>query len=155
MLKKIWLNYKPEVIFIPLILALDRASKVLALKLLAPTGDVEVFSFFHLTYVQNTGAAFGSFGGANTALAAAAFIVLALLIKWRADIIKTGALARFGVLFIIAGAIGNLYDRIALGFVVDYFNFLIWPVFNVADSFITVGAGLLIISFIKEQKGGK
>jgi len=159
-LKNIFALYTPEIILIPLIFALDRISKIFAISHLRPQGSVEILPFFHLTYVENTGAAFGSFKGGNYFLAAAAVIILALLFKWRKDIIKLGASARYAFIFIVAGAIGNLYDRMVLGFVVDYFDFIIWPVFNVADSFISVGAvimGALLIkdSFTARRKEGR
>jgi signal peptidase II len=154
-LKKIQAEYKPEIILIPLIFALDRVSKAATLKWLAPKDSVEVLPFFRLTYVENTGAAFGMFQNGNYLLAGASAAVLLLLIKWRGELIKSGASARYAVVFIIAGAIANLYDRIVLGYVVDYFDFIIWPVFNIADSFITVGAALLgfvvISDFFKRE----
>jgi len=136
-------NYKPEIILIPLIFLLDRVSKILAVDWLAAHGSIKITPFFRLTYVQNTGAAFGSFQGGNYILIGVSAVILLLLFKWRAEFIKTGRLARYALIFIIAGAFGNLYDRIVLGYVVDYFDFIIWPVFNIADSFITVGAILL------------
>lgn len=149
--KKIWAEYKPELILIPLIFALDRISKILTLDFLRPVESITLLPFFKLTYVENTGAAFGSFQNGNTGLAIGGFIVLFFLIKWRKDIVHMGALARYGVLFILGGAIGNLYDRIVLGYVVDYFEFIIWPVFNVADSFISIGAVLLFLALVKDS----
>lgn len=158
-LKNILAKYKPELFLIPLIFALDRLSKELTLEYLTPLGSVEVLPFFRLSYVENTGAAFGSFQNGNYILAAASFFILFLLFKWRKDIVKYGALARCALIFIIAGAIGNLYDRMVLGFVVDYFDFIIWPVFNIADSFICIGAVLLgfvtIRDTFKNKKEGK
>jgi signal peptidase II len=153
-LKNILQNLKPlklEIILAALIFAADRASKVLAADLLRPAGSIKIFPFLRLTYVENTGAAFGSFQGGNYALAGAAGIVLGLLFYWRGDLLKYGPAARWAFIFITAGAFGNLYDRIVLGYVVDYIDFIIWPVFNAADSFITIGAGLLCWCFIKES----
>lgn len=152
-LKNFWAQYRPEIILTALIFALDRASKIIALIWLAPKGSVYIAPFFRLTYVENTGAAFGSFQGGNYVLVGLSAIILLLLFKWRGEFIRTGPLARYAFIFIIAGALGNVYDRIVLGYVVDYFDFIIWPVFNIADSFITVGAVLLGYSLIFSKKG--
>ena len=148
-------NYKPELILIPLIFLLDRISKILALNWLAGQGSIKIAPFFRLTYVQNTGAAFGSFQGGNYILTGVSIVILLLLFKWRAELIKPGPLARYALIFIIAGAFGNLYDRIVLGYVVDYFDFIIWPVFNIADSFITAGAVLLGYTLVFPGKKGE
>ena len=82
---------------------------------------------------------------------ALAFIVY---LFWRAG--QTGARALTGLSLILAGAAGNLYDRFAYGYVVDFLDFYVgsyhWPAFNVADSCITIGAGLLLLdSFLTQQ----
>lgn len=150
-LKILWARLRAEFIFIPLLFALDRLSKIIALDLLRPLGSVKLAPFLRFTYVENTGAAFGSFQGGNYALGAAAVVILGLLFYWRGDLLKHGPAARWAFILITAGALGNLYDRIVLGCVVDYIDFIIWPVFNAADSFITTGAGLLCWCFIKES----
>jgi signal peptidase II len=149
--KNFWRKNKPEIILIPLLFLLDRLSKIWALKELRPAGDIKILPFFHLTYVENTGAAFGSFHNANAWLAGVCALVLCLFVKWRRDISPLDNYARYGILLIIGGALGNLYDRIILGFVVDYFNFMVWPVFNAADSFISAGAALLGFAFLRDS----
>lgn len=144
-------SYKAPLLYILLIFALDRISKIWALAKLKEVGNIDVLSFFKLTYVQNTGAAFGSFQNGNTGLIFVSLIVLLALIKYRQEIFVLGKTAAFGWLFIIGGALGNLYDRIFIGYVVDYFNFIVWPVFNVADSFITIGAIMLAWSILKDD----
>jgi len=149
-LKKFFTENKGGLITAALIIALDRASKVLALKLLAAKGSVEVLPFFRLTYVENTGAAFGSFRNGNLFLIIVCAVILFFMFKWKDDIDRYGKAAKTGFIFIVAGALGNLYDRLTLGFVVDYFDFIVWPVFNVADSFICIGAGLIALSAVKD-----
>ncbi|MDR1684165.1 MAG: signal peptidase II [Elusimicrobiota bacterium] len=149
-------TYWPEAAITAAVFALDRISKILTLNLLAPKGSVEVLPFFRLSYVENTGAAFGIFQNGNTALAILSAAILVFLIASRKEFLKLGGPARYALIFIIAGAISNLYDRMALGFVVDYFDFIVWPVFNIADSFITTGAvilGLLVILDFFRKKG--
>ena len=144
-------SYKTPLLYILLIFALDRISKIWALAYLKEIGNINVLPFFKLTYVQNTGAAFGSFQNGNTALIFVSIIVLLALIKYRKDIFILGKTAAWGWVFIIGGAFGNLYDRIFIGYVVDYFNFIVWPVFNIADSFITVGAIMLAWCILKDE----
>ncbi len=144
-------NYKKPLLYILLIFVLDRISKIWVLAKLKEIGNIDVLPFFKLTFVQNTGAAFGSFQNGNTALIFVSILVLIALIKYRKDIFEMGQLASYGWVFIIGGALGNLYDRIFIGYVVDYFNFIVWPVFNVADSFITIGAIMLALCILKDE----
>ena len=134
-----------------LIFVLDRISKIWVLSYLKPKVNLDILPFLKLTFVQNTGAAFGSFQNGNTVLIFVSLIVLFALIKYRTEIFALGKAASFGWLFIIGGALGNLYDRIFLGAVVDFINFVVWPVFNVADSFITIGAIMLAFSILTDE----
>jgi len=102
-------------------------------------------SVLHLTYVQNTGAAFGLFKGQR-----ALFLLLSLLvIAWviREFLLRRSALTpslMWGYALVLGGAAGNLIDRLRLGYVVDFIDLKVWPVFNVGDSAITIGVALLI-----------
>ncbi|MBQ6493842.1 MAG: signal peptidase II [Erysipelotrichaceae bacterium] len=115
--------------------------------------------FFSLTYVRNFGAGFSILQNATVfliVLSAAAIIVLSyMLIKTR----KNDLLSIISYLLIIAGALGNLIDRVRLGYVVDFLDFLIFgydfPVFNIADSYITVGCFLLILQLLMENRNAK
>lgn len=99
---------------------------------------------FHLTLVHNQGAAFGIFKSQVNLfilISICAIIVIVLsLKKYRG---KKLNLYSFSLVLILAGASGNLIDRIAFGYVIDFLDFRIWPVFNIADSAITIGAVLL------------
>ena len=133
------------------VFAVDRLTKEWARTVLTQ-GAWEVCSFFHLRYVENTGAAFGMMQGGNWVLI---FVMLSIIgyvvFSWK-ELCAQGAWAKWGSVLILAGAFGNLYDRIVLGYVVDFLDFLVWPVFNVADSAITVGAGCFIISLFFNWK---
>ncbi len=122
------------------ILAVDRLSKIWALNSLMPIGEIRLLPFFHLTYVENTGAAWGMFAGRSTFLIVVSVVLLGGLLYFRKRWLAENDWCRYGTALVVGGAIGNLYDRIVYGFVVDFFDFLVWPVFNVADSCITVGA---------------
>lgn len=132
-------------------LLLDRASKVWALQVL-PGKPVVVAKYFWLSYVENTGAAFGMFQNGNTLLIGVMLAVIGYLIfSWK-DLARQGRCGEWGGVLILAGALGNLYDRVTLGFVVDFLDLRVWPVFNVADSLITVGAVLLGISLLTHRR---
>lgn len=133
------------------VFAADRLTKEWARTVLVK-GAVAVCPFFHLHYVENTGAAFGMMQGGNWVLILVMLGIIGyILVSWK-DLCAQGKWARWGSVLILAGALGNLYDRIVLGYVVDFLDFLVWPVFNVADSVITVGAGCFIISLFLNWK---
>ena len=139
------------------IVALDLYTKHLILGAFA-YGDIStVTSFFDLVRYHNEGAAFGFLNDAGgwqkwffTAVSAIAAIVITYLIKKYSE----QKLFCFGLALVLGGAIGNLYDRITLGYVVDFLNFHInnyyWPAFNVADSAICVGVALLLWDSFKQ-----
>jgi len=101
-------------------------------------------NMFHLTYWHNPGAAFGilasqtNFLIAIGALVAAAIIIVLLKLPPGKKLLKVSLALQLG------GAAGNLIDRIRTGYVIDFFDFRIWPVFNIADSAIVIGAILLL-----------
>lgn len=135
------------------IVALDRCSKLLAIEHLK---DIETYPLlrdvFHLTYRENTGAAF-SILREHTEILAALSVILSvglIIYLFRLKKRESFTLAHLGLLFIIGGAIGNGIDRILYGYVVDYFDFRLinFAVFNVADSFVTVGVILYAIDLL-------
>ena len=132
------------------VIVLDRLSKHWAIVYLQPRVEIPFFRWFSLTYVENTGVAFGMFRGRNSPLIAVALLLVAGLLWWRRTLPASQKLVHLAILLVIGGALGNLYDRIAYGFVVDFFDFKVWPVFNVADSCISVGACLLALSLGKD-----
>ena len=107
---------------------------------------LDQISKYLLTTTINKGAAFGLFQGYTTLLIIISLIVLVICIYYYKD--KN---LRLGLSFLIAGIIGNLIDRIILGYVRDFIDIGIFPVFNLADSFNVIGVGLLIyMSFRKK-----
>lgn len=120
---------------------------------------------FYVTRVNNTGAAFGLLKGSTPALALISFVcviwlcvLIAVDLFLKSDPDKKGSslienIRPYALAFIVAGAAGNLYDRVFYGYVVDFLDFRVWPVFNVADTFICVGIFLITLSFFKAPKG--
>ena len=100
-------------------------------------------NIFHLSVVFNKGAAFGIFQGQTTFLVAMSAILIVLFFTCfhrEEDRSLFNAVA-YGL--VLGGALSNLFDRVTLGYVVDYLDFRVWPVFNLADSALTIGAVLL------------
>ncbi len=100
-----------------------------------------------LTYVQNTGAAFSSFSGLTWVLALVSLAASAAVVVLMVKDFFPGRLGRFTLCLILAGAVGNLIDRVALGFVTDMFQtvFMEFAVFNVADICVVVGGVLMVV----------
>ncbi len=105
----------------------------------------------YLTYVQNYHGAFGLFGPHPLLLTAAAAIVLIGFYLWYR---KEGATPLINVAFalIFGGAVGNIIDRVRFGYVHDFFDFRFWPVFNIADSAISVGVILLLAQMLVHDR---
>ncbi len=103
-------------------------------------------NFFIFNYTQNTGSAFSLFSGLNAILIVIGLIILILLIYFY---FKTKGIIQLSLLLIITGTISNLIDRIFLGFVRDFIDFKIWPIFNLADSLIVIGVILILLKEFK------
>lgn len=137
-------------VVIHLVLA-DAVAKELAAGLLKASPPFTVIpGFFDLAYVENRGCAWGMFQGQVWPLAAFAALALAFLIWKRKAIFGDGRVAAVAEVLLYAGIVGNLIDRVFRGFVIDFFDFhwksaYHFPCFNLADTFITVAAGLLIL----------
>ncbi|HHT01594.1 MAG TPA: signal peptidase II [Firmicutes bacterium] len=102
--------------------------------------------FFHLTYVQNPGAAFGILAERTTFFVMVTAAVVVLILFFAARQRGAGWTLRLALGMMLGGAMGNLLDRLRFGHVVDFLDFRIWPVFNMADTFIVLGVGLFLIS---------
>ena len=110
---------------------------------------------FHITYVQNRGAAFNMLDGKSLVLILVPAIAIAIGLWYMEKHLEEHWTLLVSLVLVIAGGIGNLIDRCFMGFVTDMFDFRIWPVFNVADIAVCVGAGLLILytfAFYEEKE---
>ena len=145
------------------IVAVDQWTKVLVVQQIPLFAHVEAIpGLFHLTYVQNTGAAFSAFRGAQW-LFALIFVVLtaAILYEYFKKPLPFTKAERWMIAAIYGGGVGNMIDRVRFGYVVDMIevDFMNFAVFNVADCFITCGCILLLVhlvlfnkAFWKEEK---
>ena len=134
------------------IVAIDQYTKYLTVANIPLGGHVDaVKGIFNFTYVQNTGAAWSSFEGMIW-LFVLIFVVFTAAIIWEFSKKRWGFtnFERWLIVMVYAGGMGNIIDRIRLGFVVDMINleFMNFPVFNVADCFITCGCILLVVHLI-------
>ena len=102
-------------------------------------------SIFHLTYIQNTGAGFGILKSQTLILIFISLIVIGVILYYISSIKEKEKLLQILVGFVLGGTIGNLIDRLTYGFVIDFLDFQIWPIFNAADSFVTMGVIGLVI----------
>jgi signal peptidase II len=134
------------------VIVLDYLTKIAVLESFAPGESRIVTSFFNLVLVFNKGAAFSflsSAPGWQTLFFAAIAVVASTVISFLIIRLASRRLFCGGLALILGGALGNLYDRLLYGHVVDFLDFHAfgwhWPAFNVADSAITVGAGILIV----------
>ncbi len=100
---------------------------------------------FHITYVLNPGAAFGMLEHQRWVFILVAVTVLLVAGIFYSKLKRESNLLQAGAGLLLGGAVGNLVDRIQTGLVVDFLDFRIWPVFNIADIAICVGAGILIL----------
>lgn len=137
---------------------LDQVVKHLVVSFMSLHQSIPVIDgFFHVTYAQNTGAAFSFLQGQRLLLIGLPALLICVgivyIYKHRKDKRKV---LMISVAFIVGGGIGNLIDRISLGYVVDLFDFRVFPIFNVADIFVTAGCALLCIYilFIDGKKHG-
>lgn len=140
------------------IIALDQYSKYLVLKHVKDVITVPIIdNIFHLTYAENTGAAFSILSNKIPLLTIITSIFIICLFIYLSKMLmerKGFYWTPLALSFVIGGAIGNLIDRIRLAYVVDFFEFrfIQFAIFNVADTFIVIGSALLIICILLEEK---
>jgi len=144
MLKWLWLSL--------LAVILDQASKLAIAGTMQLYESIEIIPFFKLTYVHNTGAAFSFLseagGWQRWFFAVLALVISVAIAVWLTRLKEHETLLAVALALILGGAVGNLIDRLAYGYVIDfldvYYGTWHWPAFNIADSAITVGVMLML-----------
>ena len=131
-------------------LIIDVISKLVISNLFDVNDSIMVIkNFFYITYVRNTGAAWSIFSGKTLGLIIISLIIILFIIYYIYKNKPRYKIEKIGYSMILGGALGNLYDRVIYGYVIDYLDFYIlgysYPIFNLADSFIFVGVVLIII----------
>jgi signal peptidase II len=145
MLKWLWLSL--------LAVILDQVSKLAIAGSMQLYQSIEIVPYFNLTYVHNTGAAFSFLseagGWQRWFFAGLALVISVVIAVWLARLKQHETLLAVALSLILGGAIGNLIDRLAYGYVIDfldvYYQTWHWPAFNIADSAITLGVVLMLV----------
>ncbi|MCL1830328.1 MAG: signal peptidase II [Oscillospiraceae bacterium] len=133
------------------LVVIDRVLKVYMTNLLSDVYRVDFIpGVIHFVYLENTGASFGILQNATVLLSVVTFLVLLLLLYYIVSKRSSSRLLTISLVLITAGGIGNLYDRIVYGYVVDYieFSFINYAVFNFADTLVNIGAVMLFVYLI-------
>jgi signal peptidase II len=157
-LKRNFSTYFSLVLFAGLIVALDQWTKWLVRTYIPfgnswiPEGWEWLKPFIRIVNWTNTGAAFGMFQNGNTVFAILAVIVILVILYYYPLVDRTDWTLRLAMGMQLAGAAGNLVDRLTLGMVTDFISVGTFPVWNVADASITVGVGVLLLGvWLKER----
>ncbi len=123
---------------------LDRLTKSIIIAGLSQSQSVMVIpNIFHITLILNKGTAFGLFKNQSIFFVLLSLLVISVIILYICKNKLRNIILSIALGLILGGAVGNLVDRIRFGYVVDFLDFRIWPVFNIADSAITIGLALL------------
>lgn len=135
-----------------ILLSVDQFSKYIIRQKMSLAESIPIIkSLFHITYVENRGIAFGLFPqGSSLFIVISLIIILVIIFFERKKVIKS-LKERFCLGLILGGALGNLIDRLRFGFVIDFLDFRIWPVFNLADSGVCIG-GILMVFFLLRKR---
>lgn len=154
--EKSWLDIGICFLTVIAIVFLDRMTKVFFSNLLELGESLPVvYKVFHFSLVHNTGIAFGLFKDNSFVYLVIPMIAVVLLVYNIYYYRKFEELSRLyiiGFSLILGGALGNLWDRLVFGYVIDFFDFRIWPVFNIADSAITIGAMIILFKCFPAKK---
>jgi signal peptidase II len=146
-------NKKLQVVFLSalFVILLDQLSKLAVTRHLKLNESIPVIdNIFHITYITNTGSVFGILKGWQLPLIFFTLIVIGFVLFSIDKIKEKQRTLQVFVGFILGAAIGNLIDRLAFGYVIDFLDFRIWPIFNIADSFITLSVIFLVVYFWKK-----
>ena len=133
-------------------LVLDQVSKYYVMNHFAIGESVSVIqNVFHLTYIINRGAAFGMLANQRWFFLVVAFILIIVYAIYHKKVNRGPISLRIGSALLISGAIGNGIDRYVLHGVVDFFDFRIWPIFNIADIGICIGVACIIYHLLRNE----
>ncbi|AEF17492.1 MULTISPECIES: signal peptidase II [Thermoanaerobacterium] len=142
-----------EIIIVFISILIDQISKYFVVRYLKPIGTFPIIdNVFNFTYVENKGAAFGILQN-KTVFFIIITVIVGTILVYSIINIPSSTFYKFTLSMILGGAIGNLIDRVRLGYVVDFIDFRFFPaVFNLADSMIVVGAILLCYTLIFKKE---
>ena len=134
-------------------LIVDQVTKYMVVSHMLPGESIPVLEpFFYLTYVLNPGAAFGILAHHRVFFVFVSLCFIAVVFLGYRFLPKDRLWLRLALGLVVGGAVGNLIDRLRLGGVVDFFDFRVWPVFNIADSAIVIGVLLMFLEMWRSEK---
>jgi len=138
------------VIGVLLVILSDQISKIWVQNNLNLMESIPVIrGIFHITYIQNPYSAFGLLKFHNAVFVVIALLVILIIVFFlRNKITEKNKLVFFSLIFLLGGSLGNMIDRLRVGSVIDFLDFRIWPIFNIADSAINLGLFLLVVHFL-------
>jgi signal peptidase II len=150
------MNGRVTALIIAILITADQLTKMAVRSMFDVGSGIAIVPGFNIVHLGNTGIAFSMLQNSNTLLTVVAGVIITAMVVWYARKRHTLTLrVNTAFVLIISGALGNLIDRILLGAVTDFLDVYAysyhWPAFNFADSYITVGATLLVISVIFEK----
>jgi len=158
-------SVKTPLLWAGLVVILDQLSKLWVVGSFLTHESLPVIpGLFNLTFVTNTGAAFGILAGTQSLgrqlfFVGVALVALVVLYMAYKEYREQGQIYMTAIGLVAGGALGNLVDRLRLGHVIDFLDFYFrqshWPAFNIADSAITIGVGLFLLAGFREQGKGK
>jgi len=134
--------------------SLDQGVKALVVRLLPPQASIPLVpGVLFLTHVRNTGVAFGLLSGIPPAVIVLVALTVVFLVTYNEGRRLHDRWSRVAGGLLLGGAAGNLGDRIRLGYVVDYLDLRIWPVFNLADTAVVCGSAILLLALLRRNRG--
>ncbi len=137
------------------IVLIDRLTKIAVVRNMSELDSIPVIpGVFHLTYVRNPGAAFGLLPNRTVFFIIVTLAVVALIVFFAGRLGKDGLAYQIALGLMLGGALGNLWDRLHGGLVIDFLDFRVWPVFNVADSSLVVGVLLFAYLVLRSPEPG-
>lgn len=135
-----------------ILIALDQITKSLVMGKLNLRQSIPIIDgMLHFTYVRNTGIAFSLFPRMNIVIIILSTITVFLLFHIYRKTSADNLLTKASLIFIASGAIGNLIDRVQYSAVIDFIDFRIWPIFNLADAFIVIGVAVIIVDQLRRK----
>lgn len=137
-----------------MVASLDQGVKALVVRLLPPQASIPLVpGVLFLTHVRNTGVAFGLLSGIPPAVIVLVALTVVFLVTYNEGRRLHDRWSRVAGGLLLGGAAGNLGDRIRLGYVVDYLDLRIWPVFNLADTAVVCGSAILLLALLRRNRG--
>ena len=133
-------------------LTADQVTKHVVASELALDDGVNVLGPFSIQHVRNSGIAFGLFASRTSAVVVLTALAVGAMLVFFARSAQRHRFLPVAIGFVLGGSVSNLVDRVRLGYVTDFLHVRYWPAFNLADSFIVVGVGLLFLSFVAADR---